>query len=30
MLDNDGKRIVELPPKKVAFSLIQQSILAKL
>ena len=29
MLDNDGKRIVELPPKKVLFSLIQYSILAK-
>ena len=29
MLDNDGKRIVELPPKKVIFGLIQYSILAK-
>ena len=29
MLDNDGKRIVQLPPKKVIFSLIQYSILAK-
>ena len=29
MLDNDGKRIVDLPPKKVTSSLIQQSFLAK-
>ena len=29
MLDNDGKRIVELPPKKVIFSLIRYSILVK-
>ena len=30
MLDNDGKRIVELPPKKVIFCLSQYSILVKL
>jgi hypothetical protein len=29
MLDNNGKRIVDLPQKNVTFGLIQYSILAK-